>query len=66
MVSIPKLNTLQIEQKIPFKVEAPFEPTGDQPQAIEKLARGIEKRADGAGAFGGYGNGQDVHDCQTD
>ena len=37
MVHIPKLNTLQTENKIPFKVEAPFEPTGDQPQAIEAL-----------------------------
>ncbi len=26
----------------PFKVVAPFEPAGDQPQAIEKLARGVE------------------------
>ena len=26
----------------PFKVVAPFEPTGDQPQAIASLARGIE------------------------
>ena len=24
-----------------FKVEAPFEPTGDQPEAIEQLAQGI-------------------------
>ena len=42
MVHIPKLNTLQTENKIPFKVEAPFEPTGDQPQAIEALAQGIQ------------------------
>ena len=26
-----------------FKITAPFEPAGDQPQAIEKLAEGIEK-----------------------
>ncbi|WP_350453825.1 excinuclease ABC subunit UvrB [Slackia heliotrinireducens] len=26
----------------PFKVVAPYEPSGDQPQAIEKLAEGIE------------------------
>ena len=25
-----------------FKLHAPYTPTGDQPQAIEKLARGIE------------------------
>ncbi len=27
----------------PFRVVAPYEPSGDQPQAIEKLARGIEE-----------------------
>ena len=26
-----------------FKIQAPFEPAGDQPQAIEKLAKGVEK-----------------------
>ena len=26
-----------------FKIQAPFEPSGDQPQAIESLAQGIEK-----------------------
>lgn len=27
----------------PFKVVSPFEPSGDQPQAIEKLAQGVEE-----------------------
>lgn len=58
MVSIPKLNTLQIEQKIPFKVEAPFEPTGDQPQAIEKLARGIENGQTAQVLLGATGTGK--------
>ena len=26
-----------------FKLHSKFEPTGDQPQAIEKLVKGIEK-----------------------
>ena len=26
-------------EKIPFKLESPFEPAGDQPQAIEKLVK---------------------------
>ena len=26
-----------------FQIKAPFEPAGDQPQAIEKLASGVEK-----------------------
>ena len=28
---------------IPFRVVAPYEPAGDQPQAIAALARGIEE-----------------------
>ena len=58
MVYVPKLNTLQIEQKIPFKVEAPFEPTGDQPQAIEKLARGIENGQTAQVLLGATGTGK--------
>ena len=27
----------------PLKVVSPYEPSGDQPQAIEKLARGVEE-----------------------
>ena len=26
-----------------FQIKAPFEPAGDQPQAIEKLAAGVER-----------------------
>ena len=26
-----------------FKIQAPFEPAGDQPQAIAKLAEGVEQ-----------------------
>ena len=26
-----------------FQIKAPFEPAGDQPQAIEKLAAGVEQ-----------------------
>ena len=32
-----------------FKIQAPFEPAGDQPQAIAKLAEGVEQ---GLRAFG--------------
>ena len=42
MAMVPKLNTTQFEGEIPFKVVAPFEPMGDQPQAIADLAGGIE------------------------
>ena len=33
------------EVKVMFKVHSSFEPTGDQPQAIEKLVDGIQKGA---------------------
>ena len=32
-----------MEEKIPFKLEAPFKPAGDQPQAIEKLVEGLNE-----------------------
>jgi excinuclease ABC subunit B len=38
---VPKLNTVYREENIPFQVVAPFEPTGDQPVAIDKLTDGI-------------------------
>lgn len=58
MVYVPKLNTLQIEKKIPFKVQAPFKPTGDQPQAIEKLAHGIENGQTAQVLLGATGTGK--------
>ncbi|MDF2572961.1 MAG: uvrB [Sporomusa sp.] len=43
MATVPKLNTVYQEGGIPFKVEAPFTPTGDQPSAIVQLVDGIER-----------------------
>ncbi len=57
-MQIPKLNTLQLENKIPFKVEAPFEPTGDQPQAINELAQGIENGQTAQVLLGATGTGK--------
>ena len=42
MATVPKLNTVHTEGGIPFKVEAPFTPTGDQPAAIVQLADAIQ------------------------
>ena len=41
---LPKLNNMDFDndKAVPFKVVAPFEPMGDQPQAVEDLAAGIE------------------------
>ena len=39
-----ELKRFGVEQAgTPFKVVSPFEPAGDQPQAIEKLAHGVEE-----------------------
>ena len=38
-----KHNTYNYEGGQPFKVEAPFTPTGDQPTAIQSLTKGIER-----------------------
>ena len=38
-----KHNTYNYEGGQPFKVEAPFTPTGDQPSAIQSLTEGIER-----------------------
>ena len=37
---LPKLNNMDFDndKAVPFKVVAPFEPMGDQPQAVEDLA----------------------------
>lgn len=45
MAIVPKLNkpTIDTEGGIPFKIEAPFQPTGDQPEAIAALVKGIER-----------------------
>ena len=41
-----------------FKVVAPFEPTGDQPQAIDKLAEGIEDGLAAQVLLGATGTGK--------
>ncbi len=43
MATVPKLNTITREGGIPFQVEAPFVPTGDQPEAIRQLTAGVER-----------------------
>lgn len=41
MATVPKLNTVHTEGGVPFTVEAPFTPTGDQPVAIVQLADAV-------------------------
>ena len=58
MAMVPKLNTTQFEGEIPFKVVAPFEPMGDQPQAIADLAGGIENGITAQVLLGATGTGK--------
>lgn len=41
MAKVPTLNTVHTDEGRPFEVVAPYEPTGDQPRAIEDLSQGI-------------------------
>ncbi len=41
-----------------FKIQAPFEPAGDQPQAIDKLAEGVEKGLHTQVLLGATGTGK--------
>ncbi|ANR70907.1 excinuclease ABC subunit B [Selenomonas sp. oral taxon 126] len=58
MAMVPKLNTTIFEGEIPFKVAAPFEPMGDQPQAIADLAGGIENGMTAQVLLGATGTGK--------
>ena len=48
----------ELEQMSEFKLEAPFKPTGDQPQAIEKLVEGIESGLQHQTLLGVTGSGK--------
>ena len=58
MAMVPKLNTTQFDKNIPFKVVAPFEPMGDQPQAIDDLAAGITNGQEAQVLLGATGTGK--------
>jgi len=47
-------------ERIPFKLEAKFEPSGDQPQAIEKLVEGINDGLAHQTLLGVTGSGKSV------
>ena len=58
MAMVPKLNTMQFMDEQPFKVVAPFEPMGDQPEAIRDLAAGIENGQEAQVLLGATGTGK--------
>lgn len=58
MATVPKLKTVYKEGGIPFQVEAPFVPTGDQPTAISKLEAGIVRGDRAQVLLGATGTGK--------
>ncbi len=58
MAIVPKLNTMKFNQEMPFRVEAPFSPMGDQPKAIDDLAQGIESGMEAQVLLGATGTGK--------
>ncbi len=56
----PKLNNVEFneDKATPFHVIAPFEPMGDQPEAIEALAAGIENGQEAQVLLGATGTGK--------
>lgn len=58
MAVVPKLNTMKFDTEMPFRVDAPFSPMGDQPKAIEDLAQGIENGMEAQVLLGATGTGK--------
>lgn len=58
MAMVPKLNTMHFDKETPFQVVAPFAPMGDQPQAIEELAAGVENGQQAQVLLGATGTGK--------
>lgn len=58
MAMVPKLNTMHFDEERPFEVVAPFETMGDQPQAIEELAAGVENGQQAQVLLGATGTGK--------
>ena len=44
-----------------FELVSKYKPTGDQPQAIEKLVKGVEKGVRSQVLMGGYRQRENVH-----
>lgn len=58
MANVPKLQTVYQDGGVPFKVVSEFEPTGDQPKAIEALVGGIENGQEAQVLLGATGTGK--------
>jgi excinuclease UvrABC helicase subunit UvrB len=48
-----------------FKLQSPFQPTGDQPQAIEELVAGLENDKKHQTLLGVTGSGKNFYCCSS-
>ncbi len=63
--SCPKsMTTILTFPNSPYELHQPFEPAGDQPEAIDKLVEGLDRRTVVPDAARCHRIGQDVHDGQ--
>ncbi len=58
MEKVPKLNNIEFTENQPFKVVSPFQPMGDQPEAIHDLAAGIDNGQQAQVLLGATGTGK--------
>lgn len=58
MAKIPTLNNTEFNNSQPFSVHAPYEPMGDQPEAIKDLAAGIDNGQEAQVLLGATGTGK--------
>ena len=58
MAKIPTLNNTEFNNSQPFSVHAPYEPMGDQPEAINDLAAGIDNGQEAQVLLGATGTGK--------
>ena len=49
-----------------FKLHSPYQPTGDQPEAIEQLVKGVESGMTHQVLLGRHRHRQDLHHRQCD
>ena len=55
-----KIERQYMGKMTPFRLAAPFQPMGDQPEAVKSLTDGLRDFA------GGYGYGKNFHDGKSD
>lgn len=61
-----KIERQYMGKMTPFRLAAPFQPMGDQPEAVKVADRRLERWTLGSGFAGCYGYGKNFHDGKSD